>query len=143
MRSFFIQKCFFSFCVLTVRVCNFWQKEIGLETARKILLKLTTEWSSGSVSDSNCSVCDLDHTKNSSRESYSVRLLTFKSSLISSWNTQSLMKNKVKYFILSTSHKACLKSFLRKVLVYYKPVLQEVDGTLICPTSFFRELRGP
>ena len=43
MSRFFVHNCFHSLHVLTVWVCNFWQKEIGAKAARKMLVKLLQE----------------------------------------------------------------------------------------------------
>ncbi len=36
-----MQKCFESFSLFIVWLCNFWQKNIGAKAAHKILMKLT------------------------------------------------------------------------------------------------------
>jgi len=42
MRNFLKQKYFCSFPLITVWLCNFWQKNIGAKAAHEMLMKLTT-----------------------------------------------------------------------------------------------------
>jgi len=51
MSSFFDKSVFScSFSLLTVLICNFWQKNISTKAARKILVKLTTGLQTQAVS---------------------------------------------------------------------------------------------